>query len=340
MGLHDYLLHTGDALTVRELLPVAEKILNRFESWEDKEGIIDSPPYPYWIDHAAIDRYGANFSFNALYLLAMQNFASISGWTGNADVSEKFKSRVGKLRMNMRTRFWDAEQKLFSDTWNGKELSSKFSEQSNSLAIVAGIATPEQQKDILKEFVQNKSQRLVRSVLFMHYLAESLFMTGNGGEALSMLREHYHHMRAEGAETLWEEWGLTVSKRSGKFEPENSRCNIQAEHTFLGYSLTRWLLGIVPTMPGMAEVEISYHSANLPEIKGSMPSPRGTISIAWKEIKNGISLEVDIPAGIRAHVNMNSLHLKKNMVSIDGGDSRSVENNPEIPVGRHILEFY
>jgi hypothetical protein len=337
MGLHDYLLHTGDTKTVNELVPVAEKILNRFATWENKESIIDSPPYPYWIDHAAIDRYGANFSLNALYLLALQDFSIISEWTGNQNVSKEYAKRAEKLLMNLRTRFWDSQQKLFSDTWTGKELSSKFSEQSNSLAIVAGIASPEQQQEILKELIENNSRRLVPSVLFMHYLAESLFMTGHSTQAISVLKDRYRHMRKEGSETLWEEWSLTVSKRSGKFAPESARCNTQGEHTFLCYSLMRWILGIHPTKPGMAEVELSY---NQREIKGSMPSPKGIISVEWKALKDGISLEVDIPRGVRAYVNLNNLNLNKKSCTLDGKSFRLAKNNPEIPSGKHIMNFY
>ncbi len=339
MGLHDYFLHTGDTLTVRELLPAAEKVMDRFKRWENNEGIIDSPPYPYWIDHANIDRYGANFSLNALYVLTLQNFEKISEWMGNDNTAMEYEKRAEKLRIYMRNKYWDANQELFSDTRIDDKLSTNFTEQSNSLAIVAGIATPGQQQEIVKEFIENKSARMVPAVLFMHYVTEALFMTGHGEQALSLLKDRYRHMKTEGFETLWEEWALTTSKRSGEFKPESARTCSQAEQTFLSYSLTRWLAGIQPVKPGMAEVILSYNLWGLSEVKSNMPSPQGIISVIWKETKKGACLEADIPKGIHALVDLNSPKLKKKMILLDGNFVTQNGNNLEIPEGKHILYF-
>ena len=340
MGLHDYLLHTGDTKTVQELLPAAEKVMNRFKLWENKDGIIDSPPYPYWIDHADVDRYGANFSLNALYSIAIQNYASISKWIGNDSDALEYETRAEKLNMFLRINYWDTGQKLFSDTRIEGKLSIKFTEQSNSLAIVAGIATAEQRQEIVKEFIENKSARLVPAVLFMHYLTESLFMTGHGEQALTILKDRYRHMKTEGLETLWEEWSLTASKKTGQFKPESGRSCAQGEQTFLAYSLTRWLLGIQPIQPGMSEVRLSCNLSGLPEVKGSMPCPQGLISVAWSKTKKGTCLEVDIPVGIRAFVDLNSPELMKRKISIDGNPATRIGENPEIQAGKHILYFY
>jgi hypothetical protein len=272
----------------------------------------------------------------------MQDFTSIAKWTGNNNEADEYEKRVENLRVNLRNKFWNPDQKLFSDARIGEELSTTFSEQSNSLAIVAGIATPEQQQEIVKEFLENKSAKMVPAVLFMHYAAESLFMTGHGKEALTLLKDRYRDMRLEGSGTLWEDWGLTATKRSGQFEPNSGRCNIQAENTFLAHSLTRWLLGIQPTKPGMTEVMLSCNLCGLNDIKGCMPCPQGIISVAWKETKKGKSLEVEIPEGIRAFIDLMSLNIQKKTIFLDGKSlivTISEGKRLEIPTGKHTIVF-
>jgi len=340
LGLHDYFLHSGDTQTVKDLLPVAKKVIDRFQLWENKEGIIDTPPYPYWIDHAAIDRYGANFSFNALYILTLQDMKSISEWLGNHDDAKEYERRAEKLRVFMREKFWDPQQLLFSDTWSEGKRSLTFTEQSNSLAIVAGIATKDQQSAIVKEFIDNKSSRLVPAVLFMHYLAESLFMSGYEKQALTLLKERYRHMNTDGdSSTLWEEWALTVSRRSGHLRPESNRTVSQAEQTFLTYTLSRWLLGIQPTKPGMKEIVISCHVGGLPEVKGDMPTPLGNVSVNWTDRGKGKHLEVIIPKGIRAFVDPSGKDLISKKVTIDGKAVNNKGRKIQIPEGKHLLIF-
>lgn len=339
MGLHDYLLHTGDTLTVKDLLPAAEKVMDRFKSWEELEGIIESPPYPYWIDHANIDRYGANFSLNALYALSLRDFGKILKWTGNETRALDVEKRAEKLRKYMSEQYWNPDQKLFSDTKIGDKQSNNFTEHSNSLAIVAGIATLEQQREIVKELIENKSARMVPAVLFMHYVTEALFMSGYGEQAIALLKDRYRHMKTEGFETLWEEWGLLVSKKSGEFRPESGRACAQAEQTFLSYSLTRWITGIQPTRPGMNEVILNCNLCGLLEVNGSMPSPHGIISVTWKKTKKDIRLEVTVPPGMRVLVDLNSLDVKNKRIVMDSNPVTHDGNYLGIPAGKHILYF-
>lgn len=338
LGLHDYFLYSGDTLFTLKYLPVAMKFIDRMQSWENKDHLIDTPPYPFWIDHADIERAGANFSLNALYLLTLQDVMWIMRSAGMNKEAEEYSKRTTILRNIMQEKFWDPEKKLFADAIIEGKLVPKFCEHSNSLAIVAGIATKEQQDAILREFTDNKVERLVHSTLFMHYPIEALFMSGRGREAIAMLKDRYLHMRSAG-ETLWEDWGLTVTKRTGRFAPTDGNCSIQGENTFIAHSLSGWLLGIRPTKVGMTEVLISCNFCGLNQIKGAMPSPFGNISITWKVNKKNRSLEIEIPEGITAYLDHKSLNAK-NAISFDNENlDLEPDSNILIPKGRHIIVF-
>jgi len=240
----------------------------------------------------------------------------------------------------MRVKFWDEEEKLFRDNLLNGSLEGKYTEHSNSLAIVAGIATPVQEKEMVKEFVENKSSRLVHSVIFMHYVVEALFKAGQGEAALALVKDRYMHMNIEGSATLWEEWGMTVSYRTGKFEPNSSRTVSQAENTYLSYSFSNWLLGIHPSKPGLAEIIIKPNMSGLHEINGIMPGPKGSIPVKWIKTKKGMELEIEVPEGVVALLDLNTSGLKtvllngKNMT-----ESVSSKKYLNIPGGKHKVEF-
>jgi len=342
LGLHDYFLHSGDTATVKELLPTAEKILNTFSQWENSEGFIDSPPYTYWIDHSDIDRYGANFSLNALYLLTMKDVLAIEEWLGRDQEAAGYKKRIQNLSSNLQSKFWNAENRLFSDVRIDEKLTNKFTEHSNSLAIVAGIASPEQQKAIVNELVENKSARLIPATLFMHYVIESLFMADQAKAAMTMLKDRYRHMKVEG-NTLWEDWGQTTTYRDGEFKPISFVTVNQAENTYMTYSLSKWVLGFRPTLPGMTEVVISPEFGDQTQIAGSMPGPWGKISLVWKQTKTGKSLDIDVPDGVRVLIDLKNLDMKKKTILQNGKnfDVKSLTDEfMQVSKGKHRLEFF
>jgi alpha-L-rhamnosidase len=315
-------------------------IIDRFKTWENKDGFIDTPPYTYWIDHANIERFGANFSLNALYLLMMKDVMALNSWLGNKEKAAEYELRIETLKNKMQLKFWDEEQKLFRDNILNGNQDGKFTEHSNSLAIVAGIASPVQEKEIVKEFVENKSSRLVHSVIFMHYIVEALFKAGHGEAALALVKDRYMHMNIEGSSTLWEEWGMTVSFRTGKFEPNSSRTVSQAENTFISYSLSNWLLGIHPSQPGLAEITIKPNMGGLQEISGVMPSPKGNIPVKWIKTKKGMTLEIEIPDGMDGLLDMNEIGSKT--LLLDGKNMGEPTGNGKymrIPVGKHKVEI-
>jgi hypothetical protein len=339
-GLHDYFLHSGDSLTSFMLLPAAEKVLDTFRKWENKNGFVESPPYTYWVDHANIERFGAHFSLNAMYLLAMKDVMHICQWMGYNEKALEYKKRIQYLTKQMQTMFWDDQQKLFRDVLINGKLTGKYTEHSNSLAIVAGIATKEQQQSIVWEMTENRSERLVQAVLFMHYISEALFMSGEGQAAANMLKDRYRHMKEEGSQTLWEEWAQTVTFRRGSFETSSHITVSQAENTFQTYTLSKWMLGVHPTEPGMEEVLIAANMCGIQEVKGTMPTPRGDINVHWNQTRKGLILEIEIPEGVKASLDLDSI-LKKRKIVMNGKEvTLTFTNQPEITTGNHRIEFY
>ncbi len=316
LGLHDYLLFSGDAATARQLLPAAAKVLGRFREMENREGLVEDPPYPFWIDHANIDHRGANFALNALYLMSLENHAKTLEWLGEPGAGA-LSERARRLRERLRGGFWEPGRGLFADGRTAAALSPRFSEQTNSLALAAGIARPEQARSIAQRMSSDDTPGLVRSSpLFMYFVSEGLFRAGYPAQAVDLLKRRFRNVLGAGFGTLPEGWSVLANFRRGYWEPY-SRCTAQAEASFPPYTFMRWLLGVEATAPGMKEIVLHPPPEAVPDVRGKVPTPGGVLSVAWRRAQG--TLDVEVPPGIRARL-------------------AGQEATP-IPEGRHHLQF-
>jgi hypothetical protein len=74
------------------------------------------------------------------------------------------------------------------------------------------------------------------------------------------------------------------------------------------------LLGVVPTAPGYATFVIAPPRVALTRAAGTVPTPHGTISVAWTRRGTGFSVDVVVPAGTTA-----SVHLPGRVVTLGPG---------------------
>jgi hypothetical protein len=107
--------------------------------------------------------------------------------------------------------------------------------------------------------------------------------------------------------TLWEEWWLDGSGRTGKFIGGRTRSDAQTESAFPPDLIASTILGLEVTKPGMKEIVVSQPNVDLKNIKASIPTPQGTISINWK-LKEHSYLSITVPEGMAAKIDINSLN--------------------------------
>jgi alpha-L-rhamnosidase len=300
-GLHQYLLYSGDEQTVQELLPAARRLLRLMDSYTNLSGLIDSPPYPYWLDHALQDRRGANFCLNAHYLGALEDFAALLEWLGEPD-SELYAVRGTRMREGLK-KFWDEDKQLFADAMVDGQCSSLFSEHAQAMALAMKIATPEQSAALAGRVLESGTGNFIKyddgmtmvTPAMSYFLHAGLCETGYTDESLDLLYERFAHMlEPQKNGTLWEEWWLDGTGRSGSFRPfPQGRSDAQTESSFPPALFTRYLLGIEPVEPGMRKVLIHPVSSKL-ECKGAIPTPSGLLEVEWK----GSEVAVKAPDGI------------------------------------------
>jgi hypothetical protein len=343
-GLHQYLLYSGDRTTTKDLLPAARKLLDLLDSFTTTDGLIDNPPYPYWLDHALNDRRGANFCLNGHYLGALEDFAQVLQWMDGEDAAI-YQQRAARIRKSLGEKLWDKDQQLFADALIDGELSDKFSEHANAMALALRIGTPEQTEAIATQmtkedhhdFVHREPGVVMVTPAMSYFLHAGLCEAGYLDESLDLLWARFAHMLTpESNGTLWEEWWLEGTGRSGAFKRHGSgRSDAQTESAFPPALFARYILGIEPTQPGLREVVLRYYPSNrLLRHSGAIPTPSGLLGVAWEVAPTLLELTLRIPKGTMVHLDLSTMGMPSlDAISID---SQSVSAE-EIKNGRVTL---
>ena len=312
-GLREYFLYSGDEASVRELLPAATRLLSWLHGYTDVRGLIESPPYPYWIDHAVLDRQGANFSINAHYLGALEDFAEVLAWLGE-DGAQTYRDRSDLLRAALREKFWNPNRGLFSDALIGDTQSTIFTEQSNGMALAMGVATPEQAEAVAAtllapdehDFARRANGMTMVTPATSYLMHAGLCRYGFVEESLAELQNRFAPMlNPETNQTLREEWWLDGTGRSGRFVGGRTRSDAQTESAFAPALFGTHVLGLEPMAPGRRIVRLRWPDSGLPEASGVMPSPLGGLTVHWQNLTRDLRLE--IPAGMQVQLDLASL---------------------------------
>ncbi|MHB9023091.1 MAG: family 78 glycoside hydrolase catalytic domain [Armatimonadota bacterium] len=301
--LIDYWLHAGDE-DIHLLLPTAARLLAFLDSLTDESGLIaDWPAGQFW-DWAPIEGSGCLLLTNAAYAWALARLAEQSVFS---PLGDDLHSRTARVRQAAHRRCWDAERQLYRDTPLDDERSPIYSQQANTLAVLAGVCPPEERpallrriidpallgpvpigEDSLKEEHRPSPDRLVPmgTLWFAHFLCQALFEAGLDKEALAQMR------------TLWGAYADLPTYPETRIQRGNTgHC-----HGWAGgpaYLLPAYVLGVQPVDAGWGSVRIAPHPGDLLEAHGIFKTPRGQLTVAWARSGEALDLQVDAPDGMR-----------------------------------------
>jgi len=314
-SLHHYLLYTGDEKTVRELLPTADKLLGLLDTYINKDGLLDEPPFAYWLDHAKNDRRGANLNLNGHYLHALENYAQILEWLDLPN-AEPYRRQAQLMRQAIKEKFWHQGKGLFVDALIQGKQSSMFSEHGNAMVLALNIASKEQAERVIKQILTQDNNNLITRANGMtvvtpamsYFLHQGIANYGYIDESFALLNERFAHMLSPQYNgTLWEEWWLKGTGRSGKFvDNGRTRSDAQTESAFAPALFAEFLVGVESISPGMKNIKLINRQHSVTDISAKIPTPYGELLVVWRQNENKKHLRLTIPKGIRLELDATS----------------------------------
>ncbi len=284
-NVRDYAYCSGDLVTVRDVMPGMRAVLDWFRRFADADGLPAKLPFwnitdwcPWWPRGVVPGSdTGPTCIIAAQYILALDEFADLCRLIGRDREASELTAEATALRPQLHARFWSESEGLYFDRPGGPEIS----QYGNAWAIVCGAAGATERERILRRFPADPK------------LAPGSFFWWHAGFRALDLAGAYDRM----PEFLGP-WHEMVDAGLSTFVEENSYwrslCHAWSAHPALEF-MTR-VLGVTPTAPGFAAIEIAPHRCGLAHASGSVCTPRGPVKVAWRVERGEFSLEIEAPA--------------------------------------------
>ncbi|MBI5692180.1 MAG: hypothetical protein HZC55_19025 [Verrucomicrobia bacterium] len=290
-NLRDYVYCSGDLATARELRPGVHAVLDWFARHVDADGLPARLPFwnitdwcPWWPRGVVPGaESGPTCILSAQYILALEEAADLDRLLGRTASAESLHRSAVALRARVQARFWSETEGLYFDRPGGPEVS----QYGNAWAVVCGAAGERERARLLARF-PGDPKLAPGSFFWWHAGFRALDLAGAYDRMPEFLGP-WHEMVEHGLSTFVEENSYW-----------RSLCHAWSAHPAIEF-LTR-VLGVTPAAPGFAEIAITPHRCGLVHARGRVCTPRGPVTVAWRQQAGRFRLEAEVPVATPVHV--------------------------------------
>ncbi|WP_328472625.1 alpha-L-rhamnosidase-related protein [Streptomyces sp. NBC_00448] len=311
----DYVLHTGDRAYATGYYPHLTKVLDSwYPSVTDGDGLLSKGlnGTSGYGDYAFLGRTGQITYYNANYVQALTDAASIATYLGNSADAGRWTDRATTVAAAVNAHLWDAAAGAYLDSSSGP---ARHAQDGNAIAITAGVADATRAASALAHldattvlpygnaFMDNDtifdgaSQRVYAFTSYPELVAR--FRSGREDSALDQIRRTYGWMDThDPGITSWEGIGPDGSLYEGSYTSM-----AHGWSTGVVPALTNELLGVRPTAPGFTTWSVRPRPGSVAWARGQVPTPRGPLGVDWHHPGRGtFALTVRVPRGTRGSV--------------------------------------
>ena len=297
--LYDYYMFSGDASVFHDVERGIEKLMNRFQTYKNEDGILETLPAYTFVDWAYIDGYGLQYPpralgetvMNAFYYNAIMTCVKIYTILGEQEKAEKYDDMGRKFRKMFHQYFYDSDKQLYFDGRNvPNEITGVMPENSdkryytiysNTLAVLFGLCDSGKAVQIMKSILDNEDM-MIAQPYFMHYVINAVYKVGLFEEyGLKLIRkwEKLVNECDKGLKEVWNDYEGYVIDYS------HAWCATPA------YQLPCRISGIEILEPGFKKIRINPNLYGLDYANIKIPTPYGVINCHITKDKT----EVDVP---------------------------------------------
>jgi alpha-L-rhamnosidase len=311
--VHDYWMWRSDTTFVRRQLGGTRTVLDWFTERQRPDGLVGRLPWWNFVDWAdgfeagvpPQDADGGSVPVSLQLALALREAADLETALGEPARAARYRERASAIVASARRLAWHEGRGLLADAPS----KSRFSQQTNILALLAGAAPAGQEKALLERVLAlprpsiktapsaAPSEIPGASVYFRFYLSRALEALGEGDRYLPEL-EPWREMLEVGLSTFAEIPSPAV----------RSDCHAWSAHP--NYDLLRTVAGLKPGAPAFATVRIEPHLGTLDTLDATLPHPKGPISVSYRRAQGVLSATVTLPAGLTGQFTWHGLTRK------------------------------
>lgn len=297
--VHDFALWNGDLAFVKSLMPGVRAVLDAFDGFRNSDGLVEAPDgwnfvdwVPAWPGGVPADGVsGVSGPINLQTALAFRYAADLEGWMSEPELSAHHARKAGEISHQVYEKFWAESRGMLADDLGHLH----FSEHSQVLAILEGSMNADKSHRLAEGLLSAKDLAQT-TIYFTHYLFEAYYRLGEGDKILERLGLWFD-LPGQGFKTTLE-----------MPEPTRSDCHAWGAHPV--YHMFASLLGIRPTSPGFATIEVAPCPGSLARLKGKLPVRDQFIVADWDEAQG--QFRIDLPENITGTARVNGTSFKLN----------------------------
>lgn len=295
IAVWEYYWYTGDKAFLEILYPYVQKNIESAAKLLAENGLF-SAPYWNFFDWAKIDQEHTTVLHNSMLFVGALRCAILCAEHLNDPVgAARFQALMTKL-IDSINRYWDVNRNSFPDSiHNDGTISASSSQHTSFLALLFDILAPQNADAAIRNLL-NPPDEMVRvgSPFTIMYLYEALEKHGHANFLLRSIVDAYTPMVESDATTVWESYPHGSLAHDGF--PTRSHCHGWSASPM--YFFVRVILGLRQTGVGCTSFEISPTLFGLRYARGTIKTPYGDISVAWKCEGTQLSIKCSCPAEI------------------------------------------
>lgn len=289
--LNDYYMYRNDPAFVQQFLPGERQVLQFFNKYQLADGSLENAPYWEFTDWAGGNGWqsgtpplgadGCSAALDLQLLWAYEVAAKLEDSLGMKVFANEYKKRAAILAATVTRKYWDPSKQLFADTREKKD----FSQHTNTLAILTGITTGDRAKALALRMIKDTAITQA-TIYFQYYVNQALRQTGFGNLYLDRLQ-------------IWKDnlaMGLSTWAEISDINAARSDCHAWGASPNIEFFRT--VLGIDTDAPGFNKIKIEPNLGSLSDVSGTMPHPRGEITVRYHLDRQGrLNAVIAIPKG-------------------------------------------
>ncbi len=300
--LRDYLRYTGrspeNLARIRALTGTMDKALESFEPYRTESGLIGVTPYWHFVDwvpawHVGVPTGGTEEPITVtslMYAAALRAAAEVSDAVGRPGLAADYRARAAELHGIVKTHCYDEEVGLYRDIPS----TPAFSQHTTLWAILSGAVTGEEAGALVDRTFDGHVPVHTCTFSMSHYMFRALELAGR-------YTRDYATRQLSGWQTMLD-WHCTTWCEN----PDSPRSECHGWSSAPIYEFSAMILGVTPTADGYDAVAIKpfVDAYDLTWAQGTVPTPHGIISVAWRKADGTLTLDVTVPDGVAATVTL------------------------------------
>ncbi|HEY8917839.1 MAG TPA: alpha-L-rhamnosidase C-terminal domain-containing protein, partial [Chitinophaga sp.] len=287
--VYDYWMHRKDDAFIQQYFTAIRGVLDWYEKHIDQQKNMLGPmqwwgftdwnnAFPGGTPDGATN--GNSSIITLQYAYTLQQAAALFTAYGKQADAQHYSQLAATLNKGAYALCFNASRNEMANT----PLQNTFSQHAGIIAVLAG-AIPESRQQAVLQRVLDDTTLSQATFYYRFYLNLALKKAG-------MANRYYAQLKP------WRDMldmGLTTFAEN----PEPTRSDCHAWSASPNYDFLATICGIMPDKPGFAAVRIQPAMGELNAVNGTMPHPKGNITVTLKRTgSSGVAAEVTLPPGL------------------------------------------